>query len=288
MKTILLVLGTIIVLLWMPGADAKDFKFPEIAGWKQTGDIQTFVPQNLYEYIDGDADLYVMYDFEELNVAEYRNEKKASLTVEVYELKTPTHAFGIYSQERLPNANFINMGAQGYIESSVLNFLTGRFYVKMTSYHSGDQEREILLTFAKKISENLGPKGTLPAVLSSFPDEGKKKNSEKFIERNFQGYSFLHSAYTADYEVSGKNFKLFLIQGVNQNDCKQMIQEYLKQTKNSQKGAVEGHYTVSDSYHGKIEFKWRGLYIWGTLNLNDPNLRSKYLKLFEAGLDKRK
>jgi len=283
MKTIYLIFG-IIIFLWAPGSDAKEFRFPEITGWRQSGEIQTFIPKTLFEYIDGDADLYVMYDFQELRVAEYQNEKKASVTVELYELKTPTDAFGIYSQERLPNANFIDVGAQGYIENNVLNFLTGPYYVKMTSYHTGAEDREILLTFAKEMSENLGTKGTLPAILSSFPEEGKKKNSEKFINRNFLGYSFLHSGFTADYDFSGKKFKLFVIEGVDKNDCKDMIQEYLRQTKSPEKSAAEGRYPVADPYHGEIDLYWRGAYIWGTLSLSDSSLRSKYLKLFEVGL----
>ena len=287
-KTICLVLTIMTVFLWAPGSDAKEFRFPEITGWKQSGEIQTFTPKTLFEYINGAADLYIMYDFQELKVAEYQNEKKASVTVEVYEHKTPTHAFGIYSQERLPDANFIDVGAQGYIENNALNFLTGPYYAKMTSYHTGAQDREILLTFAKKMSENLGAKGTLPHLLSSFPEEGKKKNSEKFINRNFLGYSFLHSAYTADYELSGKKFKLFIIEGVDKNDCKDMIQKYLQQTKSSEKSAVERRYTLADPYHGEIDLYWRGTCIWGTLSLSDSNLRSKYLKLFEVGLQKRK
>ena len=57
MKTVCLVLG-IIIFLWVPGAETKDFSFPEITGWKQSGEIQTFSPKTLFEYINGDADLY--------------------------------------------------------------------------------------------------------------------------------------------------------------------------------------------------------------------------------------
>ena len=112
MKTICVILGLIILFCGVV-AEAKDFKFPEIKGWKQSGEVQTFAPKTLYEYINGAADLYLMYDFEELKVEEYQNEKKASVTVEIYRHKTPTHAFGIYSQERLPNANFIECWGSG-------------------------------------------------------------------------------------------------------------------------------------------------------------------------------
>jgi hypothetical protein len=191
--------------MWIPGVDAKDFKFPEINGWKQSGEVQTFIPKTLFEYIDGAADLYITYDFQELKVAEYQNEKKASVTLEVYEHKTPTHAFGIYSQERLPDANFIDIGAQGYIEKNILNFLTGSYYVKINSYNTGAEDREILLTFGRKICGNLGVKGTLPSILFSFPQEGKKKNSEKFINKNFLGYSFLHSPLSRITKLPGRS-----------------------------------------------------------------------------------
>jgi len=285
MKTTCLILG-IIIFLWGPGVEAKDFKFPEIPGWKQSGEVQTFTPKTLFEYINGDAELYIMYDFQESKVAEYLNEKKASVIVDVYRHRTPLHAFGIYSQERLSNANFLDIGTQGYIEQNILNFLIGPYYVKINSYNTGAEDQEILLLFAKKVSENLGEKGKLPSILSSFPSEGRKNNSEKFIDKNFLGYAFLHSAFTADYELSGKKFKLFVIEGADRKDCGDMVQKYLQQTGSPKKTITESRYTIADPYHGDIELHWQGKYIWGIFSLNDPPLRSKYLKLFEKELTK--
>ena len=265
-------------------SDWGEFRFPEMPGWKQSGEVQAFTPKTLFEYINGAADLYLMYDFQELKVAEYKNEKKSSVIVEVYRHKTPTHAFGIYSQERLPNANFLDVGGQGYIEENILNFLTGPYYVKINSYNTGAEDKQILLGFAKKVSESLGERGALPSILFSFPPEGRKNNSEKFININFLGYSFLHSAFTADYELSGKKFKLFVIEGADGNDCRGMVQKYLQQTKSPEKNTVESDYTIADPYHGEIELHWQGKYIWGILSLDDPLLRSKYLKLFEKEL----
>ena len=274
--------------LWASHSDLKAFTFPEVTGWKQSGEIQTFEPETLFEYINGAADLYLTYNFQELKVAEYLNEKKSSVIIEVYRHKTPIHAFGIYSQERLADANFLDIGAQGYVEANVLNFLAGPYYVKINSFGTGPDDQEILIAFAKEISANLGEKGALPSILSSFPEEGKKKNSEKFIAIKFLGYPFLRAAFTADYQVSGMKFKLFVIDGVGQNDCKGMIQKYLQQTGNPLKDVVEGRYVLSDPYHGKVDLQWKGRNIWGILTANDASLRSNYLKLFEEGLQKRK
>ncbi len=273
---------------WTLGSDQKTFTFPELTGWKQSGDIQTFSPKDLFEYIDGAADLYLSYDFQELKVAEYQNEKKASVTVEVYRHKTPLHAFGIYSQERLSDANFLNIGAQGYIEKEILNFLADRYYVKITGYNIESGEEKVLISFAKKVAENLEVKGSLPSILSSFPGEGKVKNSEKFIAKDFLGYSFLHSAFTADYELSGMKFKLFVIEPTDKTECKNIIQKYVEQTGKKEKTVIEGRHLIPDPHHGEIELYWRGAYLWGTLSLNNPGLRSKYLKLFQEGLQKRK
>jgi hypothetical protein len=99
--------------LWAAGGEGGTYSFPEMAGWKQSGEVQIYSPANLYDYINGGADLYLKYDFQELKVADYINDQKASVTIEVYRHKTPVHAFGIYSQERLGNANYLEVGAQG-------------------------------------------------------------------------------------------------------------------------------------------------------------------------------
>lgn len=282
-----MILGVFIFLCALE-SEGKDLKFPEIPGWSQSGKIQTFIPKTLYEYINGAADLYLAYDFEELTVAEYHNEKKASITIDVYRHKTPVDAFGIYSQERLPNANYLDIGVQGYYEKNTLNFLSGNYYVKINSFNTGADDQEILLAFAKRVSANLGQKGALPSILTAFPGEGKVTNSEKYVSKKFLGYAFLHSAFTADYELPDKKFKLFIIETADPKECRNMIQKYLQQTGKTETNVAEGRYTLSDPHHGEIDLTWRGRNIWGILNLNDLALRSKYLKLFEEGLQRRK
>lgn len=291
MKTIYAIAGIILSLILSLASSsnlaAADFKFPEIAGWNQSGEVQTYLPKTLYEYIDGGADLYLTYDFEELKVAEYSNDKKASVTVEVYRQKSPTLAFGVYSQERPSNPSLVSIAAQGYIDENLLNFLSGSYYVKINSYNTGAEDREILQSFAKMVLENLDEKGTLPPILSSFPAEGKNGNSEKFVARNFLGYSFLHSAFTAEYELSGQKFRLFLIQTEDKNECRSMIQKYLQQAKSPDKEVSEGRHTISDPHHGIVDLYWKGNFIWGVLDLVEPDLRSKYLRLFGEELEKK-
>ena len=264
--------------------NSEGFMFPEMAGWKPSGEIQVFSPKDLYEYIDGASDLYLSYEFEKLEVAEYQNEKKATVTVEVYRHQTPEDAFGIYSQERFPSAAFLDVGAQGYGEKDFLNFVAGLYYVKISGYKLESEGQEILLSFARKVAQDLGQKSQLPSILKSFPAEGKITNSEKFIAKKFLGYPFMHTAFTADYSVSGKKFQVFIIDRRDRNECKGMMERYLQELGQPAKGAVEGRFTVSDPHHGEIDLSWKESRIWGILSLNDPVLRSKYMQLVEEGL----
>lgn len=269
------------LLFMVPEGQAGTITFPEMSGWDQPEKPQLYSPETLYECIDGAADLYLSYEFQELSVAEYANAQKASVTVEIYRHATPTQAFGIYSQERLADAKLLDIGAEGYQEPTVLNFVTGAYYVKINGYETGAEDERTLLAFGRKMEEVLGGKTPLPDILSAFPQEGLKQHSEKFISKNFLGYSFLHSGFTADYELSGKTFKIFVIEGRDWNDCRGMIEKYLRETRTPGEPA-EGVLRLKDRHHGDVDLLWKGRLIWGTLSLDDPGLRSKYLKEIEG------
>ncbi len=267
---------------------SKPFQFPELSGWTLSGDLQTFSPETLFEYIDGAADLYLTYQFQELNVAEYVNQKKGSVTVEVYRHGSPVHAFGIYSQERLSTSDFLDIGAQGYSENDILNFFAGRCYVKMSGYKLGPEDRTVLSNLGKKVANRLGEKGSLPGILSAFPEQGKIKNSEKFVAVKFLGHGFLHSGYTAEYEIAKEKFKLFIIEGFDPGDCEAMVRKYLEQSGNPGKDIKEGRYTVKDPYQGEIGLGWIGKYLYGIVNASDGSIRVRHLKLLEEALRKTK
>jgi len=261
-------------------AGAQPFAFPSIEGWTLAGQPQVFSPHTLYDYINGGSDLYLKYEFKELTVVEYRKEKM-SVSAEVYRLGDADHAFGIYSQERVPSAEFLPIGAQGYYENGACNFIRDGYYVKLSGENTGAEDREILVHFARRISENLSGPSTLPEILRVFPAEGKRPNEEKFIGKDFLGYGFLHSGFTADYDRSGHKYQLFVIAGNGLDDARTMFGHYLKQIKH-EAPIVEGAYQVTDPYHGVMALFWKGKYIWGTIRVADPGLRAAYLKYFEG------
>lgn len=268
------------LVLWSasPQTACAASPFPEVGEWTPPPSHLTFVPDTLYEYINGAADLYLTYDFQELAVAEYQR-GKGSVTVEIYRHGSPVQAFGIYSQERLASARFLNIGVQGYYEPGVLNFLLGPRYVKLTGEGLAADDERILLAFAHRLEEALGGKGSLPAVLAAFPAAGRQANTEKFVAKNFLGYAFLHSGFTVAYEAAGKRFTLLAIEGADREDCRRMLERYLAQLKQPGGSLAEGALRLKDPYHGDLDLVWKGSRIWGIMGLDDPGLRARYVEM---------
>src|SRR5512139_1591285 len=106
---------------WLPDAAA--------IGAKAVGE-PVFYGENLFEYIDGGAEVYHHYQFAGLVHQKYRV-GEVELTVDIYDMGGAVNAFGIYSVERAPGYNYVPIGAEGYLNDLVLNFLQGPCYVKL-------------------------------------------------------------------------------------------------------------------------------------------------------------
>lgn len=267
----------IIYITIVTASDPRNL-FPEIPGWSNTGNVQTYQPENLFEYINGAADLYLTYDFQELLVGEYINDQHASVIVEIYRHDSPEQAFGIYSQERPEEGNYIPVGAEGYVEGPMLNFINDIYYVKISGSDLTGSPEEVIKSVAHVTSKQIGKEPPLPRELSCFPKKDLKPHSEKYIHRNFLGYEFLHSAFVAEYQSENQASRLFLIKGKDQNDCIQMLKTWQKKNGIDTKQIVENRYYIEDRYSGKIGLEWNKNYIWGSIGLTEINVLDESLK----------
>ena len=264
---------------------------PEVAPWKLSEAPRTYVPETLYEYIDGAAEIYLSYDFLELIVAQYKKAgSSASLTVEIYNMGNEKNSFGIYSAERFPESTFVSIGTQGYLEEGSLNFLAGKYYIKLLCFDCGSESGDRLKLFSQEITKRIKAKPGFPSLLQSFPREGLILNSEKYISRNFLGYSFLHSGYTADYKLDGLDFECFLIEGENEEDAQNMLEQYLKVRRREDVQQIGEAYRIKDRYYHNIYLSRIGNYLCGVTKIKDgfESVGQKHLKMMADSLKTRK
>src|SRR5512137_1524240 len=107
------------LLIWAAAslpAQKNEPQFPSVAGWKLAVEETVYTPNNLWDVIDGAADLFLEYNFVDLHIARYQQTADLEIKVELYRHKSSVDAFGIYSQERYPDYHFIDLGTQGYAD----------------------------------------------------------------------------------------------------------------------------------------------------------------------------
>lgn len=258
-------------------AEGKEF-FPPLKGFSFDGTLDTYTPDTLFEYINGGADLFLNFEFVKLHSRRYKNEKGGEITVDIYFHGDHSNGFGIYIQERAEEGEFITIGTEGYYEEGVLNFFKGTAYVKMSTFDLGEEEEKIMKDLASKIASALpGPEGS-PPLFNKFPTENSVEGSDKFINLNYLGHSFLNKVYSREYTLGGKTVRLFAIQG-KPEDLKKTVSAYTAfiKSKGGTTGMTGNVLSFTDPYYkkeGKMNLKLSGNILAGMF-CNDGNAFNK-------------
>jgi hypothetical protein len=235
---------------------AQDIVFPQLKGYKIKTDYPVYLPDNLWDFINGAADNYLANGFVDLHVAEYKK-GKAVIKLELYRHSGNTLAFGIYSSERSPSFRFMNLGAQGYIADGSINFFKGNYYVKIKTYSKKEKVLQAEETLANKVAVMLTGEAAMPAILSQFPAEGKKVNEETFINESVLGHSFLNKAFKAAYQVGSDEFSIFISDAISPEAAKKTVETYIASTGISPVETSDSKFMLMDGYNGTIFLAWK-------------------------------
>jgi hypothetical protein len=276
-----------VVLLLISGAarisaEAEEGSlFPIVAGWKLApppGD-SVYTPDNLWDIIDGAAELFLSYGFVDLHIMEYTDTAGTDVRVELYRHASRANAFGIYSQERNPGYNFIGIGTQGYAEEKVLNFLSGVYYVKISSHREGKAGIDGMSLIGRRVAEHLQQGPGWPAMLTVLPAEKRLPNTESYIAENFLGYKVFHSAFTARYEGG---LTLFIMDLGSASRARGAADAYMKAIGRQQELA-EGEITdIPDPHNGSIAMLIEGRTIIGAFGAGGQALARRYMELLKV------
>ncbi len=213
-----------------------DFGLPgddELLGWTLVTESEHFEADNLWEYINGQADFFIDYGFVRVDTVEYRNDKESSSVVlEVYRMGRPQEAFGIFAAERTPDDRSLEIGAQAYLSTNVLGFWQAEQYVKLMSFVEGPTVEQLLIGLAEEISSRIPSQRRNLETLLLFPEEGRVKASERFIPKNFLGQPYLSDAYRVDYDHDGQGLQLFVVDTASAEEA----QSHLKRLEEFHRG----------------------------------------------------
>ncbi len=242
--------------------------FPEIKGWSKSNP-DAYNSETLWEYINGAADYYLSYGFVKLDVMEYQRTEEEYIKLEIYQHNSSLNTFGIYAYERPSETTFLNLGIEGYIEHSSINFYGKKWYVKIHTHQKDDGAIKAIKDIAGKVSELLGEETAPPKELTLFPKESIIEHSEKYYPANYLGMSFFNHALSAEYKDGDDKYTVFIISGESEDLTEKMLSNYFEFTK-TQEDIVENKiYTVNDFFNGQVNILLKKNKLIGILDLDE-------------------
>jgi hypothetical protein len=193
-----------------------------ISGWDSPDALKIYNQENLYNLVDGQADAFFAYGFEQVTVQRYQNATGARLNVEIWQLANPADAYGLFHSGIAGQP--VSIGVEGDSDPGRrLAFWQQRYFVSVTATEA--IPNETLWTFAKEIGNRLPPGGEPPAIVKRLPPEGFVDGSALFFHdeisiqmeiwlggENILGLSQTTNGIVARYEWGDQKTRLLLIE----------------------------------------------------------------------------
>jgi hypothetical protein len=167
--------------------------------WKRAENPRVFTSSDLYGYIDGGAEVYLEFGFEQLTVQAYQPSSASSgqgsasdeFKAEIYRMADPVAATGIYLMncgKETPDASFSERHTLNQFQ---LLFKRDRYYVVINNAEGNQKLRGGMLKFGRYIASRL-PAETPVRMSEILPAKGLDKTSIRLI----RGPYALQSIYT--------------------------------------------------------------------------------------------
>ncbi len=252
---------------------------PEIEGWHLSESPRFYDKDNLYEYIDGNCELYFSYGFVKLLNAFYRNSVDSSqeISVDIYDMGKSLNAFGVYSSMIHPDYDFDQIGNEAVISSQEIRFWQNRYEVEIRS-NFDENSVDILKKFARHISQKI-PAGEAVPEFHWLIAENQIPHTLKYIATGFLGLDSIPGGFEARYEIKGMEIKGFIIDCQHRDQARHHLQHFLRMQNKFKDVKIQTFEDGFQSYHaytGYVFVKRLDGWLYGTISESDAEL-GKYL-----------
>jgi hypothetical protein len=184
--------------------------FLTIAGWSPQGEPSTYDAMNLWELINGAADLFLSYGFETVTIQDF-SAGEVTASIAVYDMGRPLNAFGIYRTEAPPGAATLPVGTEAVVSPPYqCLLLKDRYYVKVET-SEGEIDQATGESLVTAIAGALPGEAGLPPEFAALPSDGMVTGSGRYTRESVYGLAELndcvHAVYTDD---TGSEYQVFV------------------------------------------------------------------------------
>jgi hypothetical protein len=245
-----------------PAAEVADCRL--VAGWEQNGAARTFQADNLFEYIDGDAEGYLIYDFLQMQNLTCKSGDD-TIVIDVSEMSNWEGAYGLFLARldpRLPSA-LVGMGGQ--IQAQHAAFCKGPYYVELSAAPEKNHT-PALQAFVNGIANRISGRSAPPEAVSWFPTE--KLVSLRLVPESVLGLRALKRGYVAQY-AEGKAFVVMEESAASAAALLNQLRARFAET--TAAPIADEAFEAKDAYLGALCLFRKGRYLAGYANLTNAS-----------------
>lgn len=173
----------------------------DLPGWKIQNGPDVYVDEDLFDLIDGGADIYFEYGFRQAVSVDYFDQFQNITQAEIYEMEDAAAAYGIFSlTQQISEWNTL-YGQLAVVTSDYIAFWKGRYYVNISWASRREASSKPMEQLAAKIGEAMTEYGEYPDMIRLF----KALDPEKrivFLNGNLALSNFYYFDYKDIFEIS--------------------------------------------------------------------------------------
>lgn len=127
----------------------------EAPGWSKSPEVRTFSPDQLSDYIDGDAEKYLKAGVRSTSTADYKFKNQAEATVDIYTMSSAAGAKSIFESEPAMDAQTRSIGdaARQYPQSFI--FRKGRYLVRIVAFQDSPGVTQAMYNLGAAIEKKI-------------------------------------------------------------------------------------------------------------------------------------
>jgi len=242
-------------------------------GWRRAGGVRHFTRDNLFDHIDGEADLVFSFGFRSLAQATYRRGGEVETIVDIYDMGSTSNAFALFRSRADLEGETLDVGSEGAGGEARVEFWQGRFYVDLIV--PSTEELPEVLALARELSGAMPPTKAWPAYLKLLPTNRRIPRSEQYLPGDFLGREFLKRAVSARYKLAGREAVLFACRYDGPAEAAAALARFeavLRRRQLIRPFALgEGGFVTDDPLFGRLAVFRRGRFLAGmTRHAKDP------------------
>ncbi len=197
-------------------------------GWTLYDQVDLFTAENLYERINGRAELYLAYNVVNMATVTYEDKTDSGRFVElsVFDMGDPTNAFGIFSVERFQGEPPLELGRSSYRSDANVYVWKGKFYIAVVTSDITEEFQQRSLDIADKVTEFLSDSGEPVWGLITLPQDQLIHDSVQYFKVDAMGLDFMTNVYTAEYRHGETTVKAFLSQQADSDAALGLVEQY--------------------------------------------------------------